>query len=492
MALLREIKRRKVFQAVVAYAIAAWVIAQLVDVVNEPLHLPDWFDTVVIVFLAIGFPLAVIFAWIFDLTKTGIEKTQPFESPGAPAVKEDVAQLPQGNKSIAVLPFTNNSGDPSQDYFSDGITEDIITGLSYWRWFPVIARNSTFAYKGRAVDVKEVARDLGAQYVVEGSVRKAGDKVRVSAQLIDATTGHHVWAQRFDRDLTDVFAIQDEIAEQIVASIEPQLTQAEQSRALRKHPGNLDAWDCTLRALAEQTKMTKSSYERAHKLLDKAIDGDDSSSYALSLLSLCQYHEAIFGWSDSRAESLAASHLSARRAVAIDANDWLAQAMLGLTYLWAEREHDLAVKAVQRAVELNPSAAFAYHLLACVLEFSGRSAEAIPHLHAIKKLDPRYKFESVAIADLALSYLSLEDFEKSVDYANKAIHILRSNVRAYQRKAASLGHLGRINEAKEALKKIFELQPDFSLAVLDETYPFREQRQRDLLMTGVRKAGLTE
>lgn len=492
MSFLEEIKRRKVFQVAAVYAVVAWLIVQIIDVVNEPLSLPNWLDTVVIVLLAVGFPIAVILAWVFDITPSGVERTKAVDLGGASQEALDIGQDSGDKRSIAVLPFANMSGDPEQEYFSDGITEDIITGLSYWRWFPVIARNSTFVYKGKSVDVKQVARELGAQYVVEGSVRRVGDRVRVSAQLIDAGTGYHVWAQRYDRNLTDVFAIQDEMVERIVTSIEPQLTQAEQSRTLRKHPGNLDAWDYTLRALAEQTKMTKRAYAEARELLEKAIKCDETSSYAFSLLSLCQYHEAIFGWSDSRAQSLVASHDSACRAVANDENDWLANAMLGLTYLWAKREHELAVDAVQRSVDLNPSAALAYHLLACVLEFSGRSADAIPHLHTIQRLDPHYQFESVALGDLALSHLSLEEFDTSVEFAKKAIRVLPSNVRAYQRMAASLGHLGRIGDASAALNKVFELQPEFSVVALDETYPFKHQHQRALFLEGLRKAGLPE
>ena len=424
------------------------------------------------------------------------ENSVPAPEPGVysasiPGSDDSVSPLP-ARPAIAVLPFTNMSEDPEQEYFSDGITEDIITGLSYWRWFPVIARNSTFAYKGKATDVTRIGKALGAKYVVEGSVRRAGDRVRVSAQLIDATTGHHLWAQRYDGKLTDVFAIQDEMAEHIVTSIEPQLTQAEQSRSLRKHPKNHDAWDLTLRALARLTKMTKKGSAEASTLLAKAIESDPRSSYALSLLSLNQYHGAIFGWSDDRAESVTASHETAKQAVAKDANDWLASAMLGLTYLWAKREHELAVAEVERSVQLNPSAALAYHFLACVLEFSGRSADAIPHLHTIRRLDPHYRFESVALADLALSHLSLEQFEQSVDYAKQAIRVMPSNVRAYQRLASGLGHLGKKDEAKAAVAKILELQPGISMAALTETYPFKHREQSALFQDGLRLAGFKD
>ncbi|MFQ5927965.1 MAG: adenylate/guanylate cyclase domain-containing protein, partial [Terriglobia bacterium] len=391
--------------------------------------------------------------------------------------------------AVAVLPFANLGGDPEQEYFADGLTEDIITALSYWRWFPVIARNSTFAYKEMAQDVTRVARELGARYVLEGSVRKAGSKVRVSAQLIDGASGHHIWAQRYDRDLTDIFELQDEITRQIVATIEPELNRAEQQRALRKKPESLDAWDYCLRALWHINKVTKEDNEAARPLLDKAMELDPDSSTARSLLSLCCFHDALFGFAADRAEAFAETFRAAEEAVALDDGDWLALATLGFAYLWSRGEYEPGVEAVERAIALNPSAAIAYHFLGCVLEFAGRPAEAIPHLERVTAFDPRYRFKSAALADLALSRFLIGDFEQAVESAKAAIQVQPGNIRAHQRLAATLGHLGREEEARAALEELLRLQPDFSRTFLDVTYPFKDPTHRELFLDGLHKAG---
>ncbi len=442
---------------------------------------------------AVGSRLEVSYAFLGEQRVKNIDRpVRAYEVARGKAAGESISSLPPqvaARPSIAVLPFTNSGGDPQHEYFSDGLSEDLITGLSYWRYFPVIARNSSFAFKGKSLDVCDVGRELGARYVVDGSVRRAATSVRVSAQLIDAETGHHVWAQRYDSDLQDIFELQDRIVAQIVASIEPELSAAEQRRAQHKHPENLDAWDCGLRALAEHYRFTRDGNAKAQELLAKAIELDPGSSYAFSLLSLCRYHDAIFGWARDRASTLDASFEAAREAVARDDGDWLAHAMLGLTYLWARREHDLGIEETRRGVELNPSAALGYHLLACTLEFGGLSAEAIPHLHSIDRVDPRYRFKSVALADLALSHLSLRQFDDAIRYAEKAVAMLPANVRARQRLVAALSHAGLEKQARAALTDLLDLQPEMSLAYLETTYAYKDPAQLAFFVEGLRKAG---
>lgn len=393
--------------------------------------------------------------------------------------------------AVAVLPFANMSGELDQEYFADGITEDIVTALSYWRWFPVIARNSTFVYKGKAANIKHIGKELGARYVLEGSVRKVGSRVRISAQLVDAATGHHLWAQRYDRDLSDIFELQDEISARIVASIEPELERIEQQRALRKTPENLDAWDYCLRALAVQSQSTKRNFSEARHLLLEAAKLDPASSRALSMLSRCQYEEAMHGLTDDPAGLLAESFRAADQAVALDDGDWLAHNMLGMGHLWTQRDYDRGVHENERAIALNPSAAPAYHGLACLLDFSGRWAEAIPQLHTVMRLDPRYQHAHVALSDLALSHLMLRDFQSAVPFAEKAIRVLPSYVRARQRLASCLGHMDCQEDARAAMAELLELQPGFSQAYIDATYPFKNPEDRDFFIAGLRKAGLS-
>ncbi len=445
---------------------------------------------------AVGNKLAVSYVFLGEQRVKNIDRpVRAYQVNESSAAGTPAASLPAqvaARPSIAVLPFANVGDDPQHEYFSDGITEDLITGLSYWRYFPVLARNSSFAYKNKSLDITEIGRELGARYVVDGSVRRAGASIRVSVQLVDTETGHHIWAQRYDSQLQDIFALQDRIVAQVVASIEPELSSAEQRRAQRKHPENLDAWDYGLRALAEHYRFTRNGNAEAQRLLLKAVELDPASSYALSLLSLCRYQDVIFGWAADRAATLEASFEAAREAVARDDGDWLAHAMLGLTYLWARHEHELGIEETRRGVELNPSAALGYHLLACTLEFGGQSAQAIPHLHSIDRLDPRYRFKSVALADLALSHLSLRQLDDAIRYAEKAVAMLPANVRARQRLVAALAHAGREGEARAALAKLLELQPDLTLAYLETTYAYKDAGQLDFFVEGLRKAGFAE
>ena len=391
--------------------------------------------------------------------------------------------------AVAVLPFRNMSGDPAQEYFADGITEDLITALSAWRWFPVIARNSTFAFKARAVDVTQVGKALGARYVVEGSVQRSGDRVRIGAQLIDAASAVHLWAQSYDRRLGDVFDLQDAITRAIVGAIEPQLTRAEQQRALRKRPENLDSWDLSLQALAHIRKGTPRALTAADQLLTRAVAMAPTSSYAQSLLALTRFQGALAGWASDPAGSLASTYEAAEAAVALDDCDWLAHALLGIATLWSCHDYDRAKEEEETAIALNPSAAIAYHFFACVLVFDGSPDKAIPKLRAVLQLDPRFQFLTVTLADMGLAHLLTGELEEAVRLCERSISERRENVRAWQRLAAALGHLGRIEAAEAALEKVFELQPDFGAAYVHATYPFRDPAHTAMLCEGLRKAG---
>jgi adenylate cyclase len=392
--------------------------------------------------------------------------------------------------AVAVLPFDNMSGDPAEDYFVDGLTEDIITTLSYWRWFPVIGRNSTFAYKGKPKNAAQIGKELGAAYIVEGSARRGGNRVRITAQLIDAATGHHLWAERYDRDMADVFAVQDEISERVVVSIEPEIHRAEKERATRTRPEHLGAWDFALKALALQERMSRTGHKEAREILGHALTLDPGSAYAWSMLSLCHYHEGILGWAEDRDRALKASFEAGQRAVELDELDWLGHAMAGMGWLWTERDHRAALEEQERAVTLNPSAPFARHTLACIFEFSSRPAEAIPHIETLLRLDPRYRFASLAVADVAMCQFLLGDFQASRASAEKAVRMQPANVRARQRLVAALSALGLDDEAHAAAAALMRLQPDLTLDYIHSTYPFQSTVERDAFVAALRRVNL--
>jgi adenylate cyclase len=392
--------------------------------------------------------------------------------------------------ALAVLPFDNLSGDPAEEYFVDGLTEDIITTLAYWRWFPVIARNSTAPYKGKSKSTAQIGKELGAAYLVEGSARRSGNRVRITAQLTDATSGHHLWAQRFDRDISDVFAVQDEIAGHVVISIEPEIHRAELQRAQRSRPEHLGAWDHLLKALTLQERMSRSGHREARDLLDRALALEPGLANGWSMLATCHYHEAILGWAEDRNEALKRSLAAAERAVELDELDWLGHAMRGMGHLWTARDHAMAREGQERAVTLNPSAPLARHFLACVLEFSQRPAEALPHLQAVRRLDPRYRFESLALADEALCHFLLGDLEAALAAANKAVRLQPSNVRARQRLVVTLSALGRDDEARSAAGELTRMQPDLSVDYINVTYPFEAAADRRRFIDMLRPAGL--
>ena len=400
---------------------------------------------------------------------------------------------PQGGfgdlQAVAVLPFDNLSKDPAEDYFVDGLTEDIITALAYWRWFPVVARNSTFVYKGKPKNVTEIGRELGAAYLVEGSARRSGEQVRITVQLIEGATGHHLFAERYDRKIADVFIVQEEIAERIVASIEPEIHRAEARRASRKHPSDLSAWDHALKALSLQERMTPAGHAEARNHLKLALEIDPSSARAWSLLSLCRYHEGILGWVN-RADALKSSLEAAEQAVLCDDREWLAQGLWGMGRLWTERDFQSALDGVEQAVALNPSAPLARHFLACILEFTGHPGEALPHLEAILRLDPHYRFRSLAIADQSLCHLLLDNLGEAISTAEKAIRIQPGNVRARQRLVAALSLRGLSDTARAAAVELSRLQPTLDVAYINDTYPFMFSHERERFIDALRSASL--
>ena len=338
--------------------------------------------------------------------------------------------------------------------------------------------------------VQQVAEELGARYVIEGSVRKSGDRVRITAQLIDAVSGHHIWAQKFDRDLVDIFELQDEISQRIAAIVQPELERAEEKRSVVKKPQNLDAWDYYQRGISLLYKFTKEGNERAREMFEKALALDPNYSQAFSGLAYSHHRDIWLEYTDSRENSVAKCLEAARTAVEFDDRDAFAHMVLGAAFSWAGR-HDLAVAAEERAVEINPSNAVAHVTLGHALDCAGRSEEGIPHIEKGLQLNPRDSRNHFYMALLARTHLSARRYEEAVEWARKAIYGQSDYLDAHLVLAASLGHLGRRTEARAALDECQRIQPGFveKRAGL-EVYQNRVNNEH--ILDGLRKAGLPE
>jgi adenylate cyclase len=361
-----------------------------------------------------------------------------------------------GRPAIAVLPFENMSGDAEQEYFADGIAEDLITRLSAWRKFPVIARNSSFVYKGKAVDVKQVSRELGVRYVVEGSVRKAGERVRISAQVIDATTGHHVWAERYDREFQDIFALQDEITESIVCSIEPTLDRVEQRRALRQPREKLTAWDLVQQGTWHLDRFTKEDTATARRLFRRAIELDPHFSPAFTQLAMTGFYEVFYQWSEAPAQALAESNEAAQQAAALDEEDPHALAVAGASWAFGGK-NERGISILERAIELNPSAAFAYWMLGTAYSSLDQQDRGIDLIEKAIRLSPHDSLMHQMLQNLGIAHLMKGRYEDAATCARRILDLRPDQPHAYRLLAASYGHLGRGEEARSALDAMYRL-----------------------------------
>jgi adenylate cyclase len=403
---------------------------------------------------------------------------------------EDLA-LPE-KPSIAVLPFDNMSGDPEQDFLADGITEDLITALSKIRWFFVIARNSTYTYKGKAVEVKRVARELGVRYVLEGSVRKSGNRVRITAQLVDATSGRHVWAERYDRQIEDIFDLQDEMTLTLVGAVEPELSAAERDRVRAKPPENLDAWESYQRGLWHMWDYAREGNSEAEKLLKRATELDPNFAPAYAYGCYVQYSRVIMGWSEDPAESLDAAMALAEQALALDDKDPVAYFAAGRIHMMRGR-HDDSIASLETSIELNPSFAQSHHGLGMALTLAGRLDEAKEALAMAERLSPRDPILWASTVVHALACILSRDDEEALHWARKTIQNPRSKgYWPHSVLAAAQANLGQIEEARSAVAAALEAMPDLTLAYLEKTLPTKEPGGLDPYLEGLRKAGLPE
>ena len=389
--------------------------------------------------------------------------------------------------SIAVLPFINMSGDPEQEYFSDGITEDIITALSRLHWFFVIARNSTFTYKGKSVDVKYIGRELGVRYVLEGSIRKIGNRVRITAQLINTTTGAHLWAERYDRELTDIFALQDEITQNVTAAIEPKLVEAEGVHFQGRSHEDLDAWDLVMRAVAHFWRMTAAESEAAIDMLRLAVQRYPNYAPAQSILSFALLVSDLVGWAPAGKPYQLAADL-AHRAAELDDNDPWAHFALGYLAFTARKTDD-AVREFQRALDLNPNFAAAYGYLGWAVVFDGRHEEATEYFQQAFRMSPHDPLIAFFYAGMCAAHYFARRFDEAVEWGRKSIQQRPGFIPGHRILCASLAQAGRIEELGAAMARVRELQPNISMAWLEEHVPYTPRAIAHYL-DGMRKAGL--
>jgi adenylate cyclase len=393
--------------------------------------------------------------------------------------------------SIAVLPFENMSGDPEQEYFSDGITEDIITALSHIRQFRVVSRNSTFSFKGQSPDTRKVARELDARYIVEGSLRKAGERIRLTAQLIDGATGNHLWAERYDRNLSNIFDLQDELTQTLVGAIEPELSKAEQGMASVKSPELLSAWDAYQRGMWHMHKMKPDDFAAAKSFFEQAIALDSGFGSAYSGLASVLFYQGYYGATSSWKDTGDTALVAAKKALELDNDDANAHAALSRVHQ-LRRELKLVIVEAKEAIRLNPSLAEAYHGLGRAYLHSGDAEEGLIQFNAAIKLSPNDPHAAQYVGGRAMSHLYLRQHEEAVEWAAKAIRFPNAfwPVRAVL--ASALGHLDRKAEAKQAVDDLLQFRPGISLAFVRETVPTDDQDYMDHLLTGLSKAGLPE
>ncbi|QIG51003.1 adenylate/guanylate cyclase domain-containing protein [Nordella sp. HKS 07] len=410
---------------------------------------------------------------------------------GVPAARRLTLNLPD-RPSIAVLPFQNMSGDPEQEYFADGMVEEIITALSRMRWLFVIARNSSFVYKGRAVDVKQIGRELGVRYVLEGSVRKAGNKVRITGQLIDSTTGAHLWADRFDGTVEDVFDLQDQVTQNVVAAIAPKLEQPEIERSRRKPTGSLDAYDYYLRGLSALHQWTKVACAEALVHFHRAIELDPGFASAYGMAARCYSMRKVCGWVEDAAKEAVEADRLARRASELGKDDAVALAAAGIALGFVVEDLDRARELVDRATALDPNMAWAWLWSAWIRAWLGEPETAKEYAARALRLSPLDSHRASMFAAMAAGHFLAGSHDEALAWAERAQLEMKGVLFSMALMAASAALAGKLDRAKDALDQIISYHPHFSISMQRQVFPFRRPQDIAKLAEGLRKAGLPE
>ena len=423
-------------------------------------------------------------AWRLRMNASG-SAAAPIEPP----VESTQALALPDKPSIAVLPFQNMSGDPEQEYFADGMVEEITTALSRFKWLFVIARNSSFTFKGKAVDIKEVGRRLGVRYVLEGSVRKASGKVRITGQLIDAVTGTHIWVDRFERDLTDIFALQDEVTVAVVSAIQPKLLQTEIAMATRQRPENLTAYDCYLRARQQFYSSTREAVAETIRLADRALELDARFGLVAALAGASHMQNVLWGYAaDPQFDRKEAVRLC-RLALSLDDSDADILAWAAVISAFMVGDHESAIELADRAVALNPNSYQAWGCRGHVYRVAGLPEEAVRSFERAIRMSPIDPLLHVTFAGMGLAFIELGRFDEAIVAGKKALRQNPSFSAAYRCLASAFAHLGRAAEAREAAARVLEVDPGFTISAWIAR---GGQSNAKLLMEGLRKAGLPE
>jgi adenylate cyclase len=420
------------------------------------------------------------------------EPVRTYRVTSASIANTPTSRLPTPAKpSIAVLPFDNMSDDPAQEYFSDGISEDLTTALSRLDWLFVVARNSAFTYKGEAVDVKRVGRELGVRYVLEGSVRRAGDRVRINAQLVDAEADRHVWAQRYDRQMDDVFELQDDIVASIAATVGPEITLAEIERARGKRPDTLDAWDHYLQALAAYHRMTKEDIDTAISHLEKAIEIEPEFANAYALLGICHAHIGVRGWVRPARKAYEEARRFVEDAVRLAPSSPEANHALAFV-LTTIGQADQAITVARRAIELNPNFAEAYAILGHALVLCGDLEGGLAACHQAERSSPRDSRGSWLYDTMGHAYFFLGEYEKAIEVSKKSHHQDPSIIGNLVTLACAYAQLGREEEGRHYVDELVAYIPRYSLRALRKNPMFVDPELIDKLVASMRLAGLPE
>jgi TolB-like protein/Flp pilus assembly protein TadD len=419
------------------------------------------------------------------------EPVRAYRVTGMPTVA--VSRLKTGTEkpSVAILPFANISGEAEQKYFSDGITEDLITELSKFHSLFVISRNSAFAFKGQSISVTEISRKLRVRYIVEGSVRRAANRLRITAQLIDAVDDAHLWAERYDRQLADIFDVQDEVVHAIVTAIEPKLLSSERNRALRRPPENLDAWGSYQRGLWHTFQYKPEDRERALAFFHRAIELDPSFASAYAGLAYALYVYIILGVSPNRQEDIDRAFEASKTAVRLDERDPFGWAALTRAHM-LRVEHEAAIAAADTAIALNPNFALAHFGRAHALWHAGRPGEAVESHNGAMRLSPLDPMMWAYLASKAIALVLLGQFEEAIVLSQRSQRQATSAIFSHLAEISALGHLGRSEEARDAIRRARQTKPDVSIAYVDQTLPITDPRCRQTFLDGLRKAGLPE
>ena len=387
--------------------------------------------------------------------------------------------------SIAVLPFANMSGDVEQEYFVDGVSEDIITALSKLRWFFIIARNSSFVYKGKTVDIKQVGRELGVRYVLEGSIRRSGERVRITAQLVDASTGNHIWADRYDGDLNDVFALQDKITNSVVAAIEPRLLEAESVRSHSRSPDDMRAWDLLMQATSLFWRLNKTDGEAAISILRRAVKLHPEYAPAHSMLAFAMLLLGYLGYIEPQVKDATAL---AARAAELDRNDPWAYVALGFVS-FIERRTDESIAHFQRALNLNPNFAAAHGYLGWTLSFDGQSDKSIAHSQTAIRMSPHDPQQVIFYGGMAAAHYLAGRYEEAISSALSALRYRPTFNGARRLLVSALAQAGRLDEARTELERLKSFQPDISIAWIEKNVPYTPTSMAKYL-EGWHKVGL--